>query len=537
MRICRYFFLMLAWIGLILNANIKIQFHVPITALAFSKDGRYLVVGFYNSKVSVINVERGIVESTTSCHQAPVASIAKDEELITIGYSNGTMVIKKWDDLAWATLDAHRDKINALQYIGSVIVSGSEDKTFCVWNRQGLLLKKIQLPAPISAIEGQYNSKAFYVGCKDGSVFRYDMQTELVEQLVDNLKKGPITCIKSAEHGFFAGFGNCEVVFFNEIDKSTKIFGSSTQIEALEYIDHDRLLVGASKDFDADCIWDYESCVLFESLKDHDKINGPVAINRLNVASALGPELEVRAIRYQIKDLTVVMAIDEAKFDKLTIVDPDAHVSGHLKLIGKSRDVHKMRLCLRLSSFKRGGYIDLRDQAWSKTTWYYFHPLSEIKQLIFFRGIPQGDVVVGYSVDSAPQIYNHTSSPSTRSAMLFFPSPIHAVLYSVTLAITQAWLTSTNTRGEKKWVQGLNLNGGRAIWRFEDANSSGPYTLSLKSGDSVYEWEIPYLSTQSELIVGSDSHGRPSISHVIEFGQQCHQLQLTHSSIVPISHV
>ena len=530
-RLMRFVFFFLMSLGTVLIADRRMQFRAPVTALSFSEDGHSLLVGLSNGELSVIDIDRSVVGRTYILHSCLVTSVVKDDDMLVAGYDDGVLVIKLLRNNACATINAHKDKITVIACLASSIVSGSEDKSFCVWDKNGSLVERVLLPSAVSAIKASGDGNVLYVGCKSGSIYRYDLITHVCDEIVADLHKGPVTCLLVENQGFFAAFDSCEVVFFNFGDKSTKILRAPVQIEALEVEKEDDLVVGASCGTSSECIWDRTTGCLFDTQQYHSRVQGPVAINRLRIAYGEGSQLVLKAINYMMQDLSVVTSIDEALLDKIEIVDHQGYVSGCLKSASQDRKMHTIRLCLRSSACQKGGYVTLQDLSGAVATRYFCDPLSSIKRFLLFRGLGKGDISVGYLTSSDPGKLHHTYPGSGDSKFQFLPSPIHLALYSLNFPITQAYLTCIKNQGKHNCIRGMNTNGGQAVWFFQKEDCSGPYLLSIKSGHIVYEWQIPYISDQSELFVAKPDDRRPIIIHYSEHTQQAYKLPEARVSI------
>lgn len=504
MRLCRRLCcFIVALLCSMLNADLRLRFYdASVCALNFSTDGQSLLAGLSTGKVCVINLARGVVDRTYDFYHDRVTALAEDDERLVVGYNDGTMIIKMVYDYAYVTIAAHQGRITVMKAISSSIVSGSDDKTFCIWDKNGYLVKRIQLPAAVSAIEAQNADKLLYIGCENGAIYRYNVNSQLCDELVVDLHKGQVTSLTVDNQGLFAGFGNREVVFFNFEDKSTKIFRSPDQIDALEIIKDNGTVLGASISTGSDYIWDRETACLFDVQRDQSRTEGPVAINRCRIAYAAGSQVVLRCINYKIKDMPLLTMIDSTKIDELKIVDRAGCVSGCLKNLDQERQLHQIRLCLRASAGQRGCYVDLQDQGGKSATCYLLHPLSAIRQMRLFREPATGDLAATYDTYSDDEKPQRAITTSRHAKLSFFPSKLHVGLYSFDMAITRACLTYKNGPHDVRQIRGTNLNGKGAVWIFdEDQDCCGPYVLSIEAGSSSYGLLIPYLSDQSEMLV------------------------------------
>jgi WD40 repeat protein len=113
-----------------------------VAALAFTPDGRLLVIGTTKGVIRVLEVASGKVARMIDL-DTPVRSLAASTNCIAVGYADGTLaVLKLGDQESIPELKKHTGAITAVAFSanGEQFASGSADKTVKVWDTETLKL-------------------------------------------------------------------------------------------------------------------------------------------------------------------------------------------------------------------------------------------------------------------------------------------------------------------------------------------------------------------------------------------------------------
>jgi F-box and WD-40 domain protein 1/11 len=117
------------------------------------------------------------------------------------------------------TFDDHTAAVNAVRLRGNVLVSGSGDRTMCIWNLQtGKILHKVNIhQRGIACL--QYNGRFIVSGSTDESIRIYDIDQEMEIACL----KGHTDLVRSVQ-AVFDNNGNVKTIFSGSYDGSIRIW-------------------------------------------------------------------------------------------------------------------------------------------------------------------------------------------------------------------------------------------------------------------------------------------------------------------------
>ena len=522
-----------------------VHFDLPIQALNFSTDGKFLVVGLANGNVSVIDVESCQTVHTCQINKAPITAIARVDDHLVIGYANGMLTIKSMELEACSTFEAHQGAVTFIKCSSTWIVTASHDNTVRIWDNGGNKLASMKMPSAASAIEVVLEGNQVYIGCKNGTVHRFDGHSQSCDELVADLHKGEVTCLTLDTDGLFVGFGNGEVVFFNFLDKSTKTYRSYARIDALHVIKSKKIIFGISRMTMSDYTWDSDTGYLFGVHEHQTESPGSIASNGLILAIGCPGYVALHPFSYEIKNIPLLTLIGGLIFDSLKIFDKKGGLCGFAQYC-LTKKYYNMRACLSESSSLQGGTAKVTLGSHKVIIFDYKIATSDIKQLMLYRTLGRGDLAMGYnsSVNINPKIKIYTMLPWITNVRPFIrPSRIQVHFYSCNVPIKAAYIEYENDVHETRCIKGINpiwpdrsaaddqvSKGGRqdSILFFEAFDCCGPYTLSILSEKNLYQWQLQYLSEQSDLLLRKDQDGLLQLRHWIEYTDQFVKLPRAH---------
>jgi WD40 repeat protein len=113
----------------------------PVSSVAYSPDGRFVVSGSADSSIKIWDLEQGREILTLPEHEAAVRSVAYSPDGTRIASGSVDATIKLWDAGAGeelATLTGHSDVVNSVAYSpgGELLASGSTDRTVKIWDTE-----------------------------------------------------------------------------------------------------------------------------------------------------------------------------------------------------------------------------------------------------------------------------------------------------------------------------------------------------------------------------------------------------------------
>lgn len=211
----------LIWSGQPVSAGKKrmIGFKWGCFGTDFSPDGKYIVaVGLAQDAgqgdLQVCNIEDGTIVDSVNCGKRDFVRFHQNGKTIVSAKGNNIEFFA-WEEeklKLTKTLQAHDERITWVDFSpdGSILVSGSEDKTVKIWDTENYSLKKV-----FNQFETQINSVAF---SKDGKYIAVAEYANTI-YLVDSSKLEVIKSIKQKRL-----FG----VFYVEFSPDSKLLAFTT---------------------------------------------------------------------------------------------------------------------------------------------------------------------------------------------------------------------------------------------------------------------------------------------------------------------
>jgi len=512
----------------------NVYFYEQITSLNFSSDGHSLIVGFISGYIAIVDRADTSIQKKISLYDKPVSSVALDGNDVVIGYANGIVHLKSLHENSYAIFKDQNVAITAVKITPSCIVTGSSDGSVCVRNRMGLLLKKLQVSAGVFTMCVSGDSCYVFIGCDDGSIWRYNTVCGDFEQLVQDLHKGKALCVLTDSRGFYVAYENAEVIYFNLVDKTTKIFKAKYPVYALQIIPEHEVLVGyKGNSIVADEIFDLATGGAYSASCKSDEIYSGFAIQGMNIVVAQAGRISLSRIVCECVPSLIQCLTDGIPLSKVIIRDRDHNICGYITQV-QQNTYSSMKLCLRASSVKKGVYVEVVDMRGVSYNFYIYDKLALIDKFIISRELSHGALACVYrKVENKRLVYAHeVQQPEVRA----LPMDIHTVLHSYNVPLIDAHLIARAGTKYQKIIQGVQVNGNGIVWMFDDTRSMAPYVLKLFSREQapreeqheagiqqdeacpagqvvgkstqdsqrqvrVYAWPLLYLSSESELFI------------------------------------
>ncbi len=271
----------------------KLDEHIkPITSLAYSPDGKYLLTGSKDSTAKVWNTDTGQAIHSLEGHtnQVVFAAFSPDGKRIVTGSNDNTAKIWNTETGQEITsLDGHYGPViyAAFSPNGKLIATGSFDNTAKIWN-SGTGQEIFSLEGntnPVGFLEFNKNGKRLIsiTGIGEGSAKLWDVETG--QEIRDFKITGhhmDITCASFNSNG--------ELIVTGGFDKTAKIWDAKTGNELLNLEGHSALiryaaftpdskrLVTASNDGTAK-IWNIENIQAKNILADYPASDQDVALS------------------------------------------------------------------------------------------------------------------------------------------------------------------------------------------------------------------------------------------------------------------
>jgi F-box and WD-40 domain protein 1/11 len=183
------------------------------------------------------------IKKITKAHNGTVLSLRFDERYVVTGGKDGK--IKLWNrqpldvnhiDIPTfaarptesdryqeysllSTFDGHSAAVNAVRLKNNVLVSGSGDRTMCIWSLQtGKMIHKVDIyQRGIACL--QYNGRFIVSGSTDESVRIYDIDQEMEIACL----KGHTDLVRSVQ-AVFDNNGNVKTIFSGSYDGSIRVW-------------------------------------------------------------------------------------------------------------------------------------------------------------------------------------------------------------------------------------------------------------------------------------------------------------------------
>jgi WD40 repeat protein len=209
----------------------------PVTAVAFSPDGRLLASGSTDKSVKLWNALTGKEVLWLLGHAAAITAISFSPDGQRLASASVDKTVKLWDTQTGRQLiclEGHQDAVTCLTFSpdGKQIASGSEDKTVRVWdgNSGTLMLEFKKHRWPISGVaflpDGERvasTSKLIaIVGGINGDAFIWNARTGQRESMLAQASQSASTTIASSPDGKYLAMG------------VTRTHGQANAVEVLE---------------------------------------------------------------------------------------------------------------------------------------------------------------------------------------------------------------------------------------------------------------------------------------------------------------
>jgi len=371
----------------------------------------------------------------------------------------------------------------------------------------------------VTALAVDNTGETIFIGCLDGKVYCLSGAT-LSLSLLDVPVMGPVSCLAVGANSLSVGIGNT-VLLYNREYKGYKPMQTSQEVCALSMRDSNKTIVVLCKKGDM-YVFDEPSGAIIE----HYVYMQPglansswrVAICADKIGTAIGDNAYIHCIvQDPLFEISIMSDLVVDGFKSLLIVDSFGFVVGERAM---EAGVHKAKMILkpRYRNVARENFIVLQKTDNTSVLYKIRHSLARIKKMLVAQALNDGEICICYgtmpaSSDRSSVVTWHIADLIASSAAIgpCVSPTLNVVLYSMNVAIKNALLEKPG----RVLAQGVNIEGGGAVWRFQDAlqRCEGSCVLSILTEFARYSWYIHHITEQSEFLL---SECIPSVSKKIE---------------------
>lgn len=264
--------------------------HNPwVTAIAMSRDGRWLASGGLDDTIKLWNLETGDLVHTLAGHSKPVncLAISPDSQLLASGSDDNTL--KLWNIEAGSlvqTLYGHTRDVKAVMFHGGgqMLVSGGEDRTVRLWKvgTDEYLRVFSNLAGMIRTVAITPDGQTLASAGSDSQIKLWNLKTGA---LIRTLAKSHFSAVNA-----IVIHPNGKILISGSKDKTIKVWnlttgelsrtltGHTDSVNALALSGNGKLLVSGSSDTSVR-LWNVETGELRSTLSDHLNAVNAVSIS------------------------------------------------------------------------------------------------------------------------------------------------------------------------------------------------------------------------------------------------------------------
>ncbi|XP_017797968.1 PREDICTED: NACHT domain- and WD repeat-containing protein 1 [Habropoda laboriosa] len=154
----------------------------PISCLAVMQHSQYLLTGSKDTSIIVWDLKNLTLKLKIQEHIAPVLCLtsALKNSVIVSGGEDARIIVTSLTGDVHIKVDHHRGPVNSIcvDSAGEILVSGSSDRTVCLWCLVKFeLLKSIVLPTAVTMLDVSSDSMFLLVACKDQKLYLRSLAT------------------------------------------------------------------------------------------------------------------------------------------------------------------------------------------------------------------------------------------------------------------------------------------------------------------------------------------------------------------------
>lgn len=501
-----------------------------VTALASCPDGQFITIGLEEGNVGIIDTHTGKTSeyegyntsstafTTAPCtaHKNSVTALAIQKNNVVIGYQSGSAVVldhvtnRSWE-IARNDAPIRRIVIDA-----PLIVTASDDSIVKAWDIDtGKCLSALQMENNVYALALSAAHKLFCVpAAKD--ILVWDIKANKKMHLLSG-HEGCISALVLKGVNLWSGSYDGTLCFWDinsgVCKKIISHFGY--QIDALSLKEENRTLIGASN-LGYGFAWDVTKGILiatlFSSVGNVQKVavgGNKIITTSENVEHSDGGERVEKKTFLYIRPIAklshaYVPVINELPYplEDITVVDSvNSSYNGRC-----SCGPHN---CSQLGIFCRNtvtGYDLKCTCSGQQLKFRTCGTLIDIKKIIFTEDIVTGKIVL--------KVETNEELASYLSLQQWAPNPLNdndlnlsvytcgKTIKSITLRDNRENIIVAQASIAKKIETDQITDGSTCLWEIVGSSHYGPYKLTVVTDDAmVYEWEIQFLSYQTDLLI------------------------------------
>ena len=501
------------FIGCAASSERLLEFSASVRAIGFDTDGKLMAVGLSSGTINIIPMDKANKIYVMDTCPTPISAIALDLPMLVVGYDDGLVLKRSLVETEIYTCRVHRAKISTIKMEKSFFVTGSFDKTICIWERlTGELLHNVNVPSEVTALAIDQATKLIYIGCVDGAVYSCNPNKNPQEIVLVTQRRNKILSLAARDKYLYVSSLAGSSIFDLAVGNVVELRANSP-VQAFMIDDNARTITGACR-YDFWFMWDNITGGLIDvGCGDGQLVcptYGPVAISHRFIANTIDKHVYVRAAKQPCSIDMIVSNDTGLSLGPVTFADNHGYVVGKLLTMDPDRS-YKVTCLLRNIVSDNDNCVTATIKYGSFVIFNFSHNLSQIKKVLLTRNATNGNMMVKYlALETGGGLSVRDAYPLTIQGEPFYLSsrPVcNTELYSWNVPLRDAIITGSCL----SVVQGDNSGGQGLLWHFQGLVPSchEPCILSVLTDTHLHTWKIPYLTDQSELFI---SEQVPSIN-------------------------
>ena len=305
-----------AWKGSITEAMAKILENCPeVIPTPFSgscfqitKDMSKFVLGNFEGRLAVMDIKsRKVIKDLPVTSQILTIALSEDDRFAYLG--GGDNLIRCYDLESFelvTSLEGHENEVNWIICKDDVLYSVSQDGTAREWNLQSdesrILLTH---ESPIKNVSLRDDGKYLGLGCLDGQVLIYDLESEEVVNLQENSNNKAVWCVKFSPNNKYVGAcgysREIKLWDFETLSLYKTFGGHGVAVKWFEFTKDCSKLVSGGRD-NAVKVWSLEKDRKEKTLEKHSNWVQQIIFNKTQT-SFFSLSQDKKIIKWRMPDL------------------------------------------------------------------------------------------------------------------------------------------------------------------------------------------------------------------------------------------